>query len=663
MRRKKKSLRKGWSDRIGRRDFLKQTGLGLAMVVAGSGSYARGEEQQAAKIVPGKIPAFVPGKLRMKWADDAIIREADKLHPFDLQGRMKMAVNAMTTCADPDLGYIGYPAIMFNTQLPCMFTELSGFVDLMGRHTDSLWMIRSATDNHCNDEIVLKITQNSMDVVDRGIAWNTAEYPAVEWWPPSWGHRPTDRWADPPEESRVILGLVTYHRATGDQRALDLARAMVRKHFEIAQKNQKYLWYPDFNYEQVGSKVLPMQRKRVNVNDPRSATGGDTKSDWPAAFNGLLLLPVMRYYDETKDSIGAELVTKFSHLVIDMMPDFVKNIGHVHSVLATISGIFRAGQVLGIREFTDWAANSYSQFTALDFVLPFGWVPNDYGVTRNKVLKGQTLGHLYGETCATVDFLELALQLAQYRDAKYWDDVECVAMNHLLEGQMLRTDFVERIPVKSITPLPKKDPRLITTDHVLQRSLGGFAINGGPNDWVQVDREAGAVTGQCCYGSGARGLYDAWYYAAQEQGDTVKVNLQFSKRLPSAVITSYMPGKATVEIEMTQGKKLRVRKPGWASAEQSRIVVDGKEKKASLAGTYFDMGYLQAGTKVRVEFPDQTVRKTERIGEVEFRTVWRGNAVVEMEPAGEIYPLYQGRNRQNGVMPLPFVNSLPVNPL
>jgi hypothetical protein len=133
--------------------------------------------------------------------------------------------------------------------------------------------------------------------------------------------------------------------------------------------------------------------------------------------------------------------------------------------------------------------------------------------------------------------------------------------------------------------------------------------------------------------------------------------------LPSALIVSYMAGRATVEIQMTQPKDLRVRKPGWARAEQTRILVNGQEQRAGLKGSYFDLGHLAGVTVVRVEFPEATVRKTERIGEVEFRTVWRGNAEVEMEPAGEIYPLYQGRDRKDAVMPLPFINSRPVNPL
>jgi hypothetical protein len=93
------------------------------------------------------------------------------------------------------------------------------------------------------------------------------------------------------------------------------------------------------------------------------------------------------------------------------------------------------------------------------------------------------------------------------------------------------------------------------------------------------------------------------------------------------------------------------------------VLVNGAERKLPLEGTYFDFGGMPAGTKVRIEFPNGLQQKTERIGEVEFHTEWRGNAVVKMEPAGEIYPLYQGRGREGGVTPLSFINHSPINPL
>ena len=203
--------------------------------------------------------------------------------------------------------------------------------------------------------------------------------------------------------------------------------------------------------------------------------------DQPAAMMGLMLIPVVRYYEDTKDPLAAELVTKFSRLVIDLMPDFSKNIGQTHSALTTASGIFRAGQVLGVSEFKDWADEVYQKFVALDYIPDFGWTPENTSRPRVK-------GRLCCETCTTVDFLELALQLAQFRDEKYWDDAERIAMNQLLEGQMLRVDFVERIPSEIRQPLPRMDSKWFTTDHVMNRSLGGFASYSGPNDWAQMGR-------------------------------------------------------------------------------------------------------------------------------------------------------------------------------
>jgi hypothetical protein len=651
-----------------RRDFLKQVSAGLA-VVAASSKYSRSTQLRASGIVPGKVPAVVRGNLQMRWADDETIRNVTELHPFDLQGRMSIAINARTTCLDPNLGYIAYSVIYFDTWAPHMVHTVGDFVDDMGRHTDSLWLNRNATNDQTNDCIVHRIAQNAMNDVDEGVAWNPPQYPFL-WGGTTEKDRPKGRWAHLPENTRVILGMVSYYRASGDPRALETARSMVHAFYTVAEKNNRYLWFPDFNYEQVGSKILPMRvvngtwfpyppsgRRvvgNIDIKDPRSGTG-DMGADFPASFNGMLLLPVMRFYEDTKEPLAAELAGKFSQLVVDQMPDFGKNIWSVNTSLETISGVFLVGQVLGVREFKAWAENAYKEFTGRGFTPDFGWTPENTSRPRVK-------GRLCCETCGTVSYLEATLQLAQYYDEKYWDKAERIAMNQLLEGQMLRTDFIEKIPATITKPLPHGDPKWFTTKDVMNRALGGFGTISGPNDFVQTAEDTVAAV-QCCFGSGPRGLYDAWYYAAQEKGDTVQVSLQFSKRLPSAVITSYMPGKAMLEIEMTAGKKLRVRKPGWAKAERTRVVIAGKEKKVPLEGTYLELGYLAGGTKVRVEFPDETVRKTERIGEVEFRTVWRGNAVVEMEPAGEIYPLYQGRNRQDGVIPLPYINPHPINPL
>src|ERR1700683_1753712 len=90
-----------------RRCFLAHAGR-LASFAAGWANNLRAHDRRASRILPGKVPDDVPGKLEMKWADEAMIREAAELHPFNLQVRMKLAANAQTTCVDPNRGYISY---------------------------------------------------------------------------------------------------------------------------------------------------------------------------------------------------------------------------------------------------------------------------------------------------------------------------------------------------------------------------------------------------------------------------------------------------------------------------------------------------------------------------------------------------------------------------
>ena len=194
-----------FDSRIDRRRFLTHVG-GLATVATGLGSKLRGKELQASRIVPGKIPDYVPGKLEMKWADEAMVRQAAELHPFDLQHRMLLASNAQTTCVDPNLGYIGYSQISLQTQPAEMRHIVGDFVDDMGRHTDSLHLTPSATGSCHNVEVVRRIAQNAMDVVDGGLAWNPPVEPFVSWWTNNPKGRPRNRWAHLPEVTRLIWG-------------------------------------------------------------------------------------------------------------------------------------------------------------------------------------------------------------------------------------------------------------------------------------------------------------------------------------------------------------------------------------------------------------------------------------------------------------------------
>jgi hypothetical protein len=510
-----------------------------------------------------------------------------------------------------------------------------------------------------------------MDFVDEGISWIPKGTP--------WA--PKNRWSHLPEGSRTMLGLVTYYMATGDERAKKTMGEMVARHYDLACKNEKYFWFVDMNYEEVDGKLMPrriLSGETLDETNPMSGLRSTTMGDYnrPATSTGMFFLPMMRFYEATGDERAAELVRKASQLIVDKMPDFAEQINHTHFNMATVSGILKCGALMNIPEFIQWGEKVYQQFIAKDYIPDFGWTPE----TATRPRKKDSLGC---EACGTTDYIEVAILLAQYLNDKYWDDVERIGMNQLLEGQMLRIDFQERMPPQpnfffsekkkfdqkekkrnlflSIAPLGQMDAKMSTTECVLERCLGGFAGWGGPNDFIQMSANPGLM--QCCFGSGARSLYDLWYFTAQEENEKVQVNMMFSKRLPSATIISYMPGKPCLEITMEKPAKLLVRKPNWVDVLQTQVFVNNQIFHPRVEGHYFNFGLLPAETSVRIDFPDKTTTKREKIGETEITTIWRGNAVIDIYPPGEIYPLYQNRNRVDAVVPYKNSAFIPLHPI
>jgi hypothetical protein len=218
------------------RRYLKWVGIGLALVIGACSLLPAQDRPNADRLIPGKIPERTPGHLMLAWPDETLIRKAREMHPFDLQGRMELAISAMTSCTDPDLSYLSYSYGTFNARPAWMQHCLGDFVDDTGRHTDAMWMIRSVTDSRLNEQVVRKMVRNAMDVVEDGIAWDPPQEPFT-WY--GVGAKPTDRWTHLPEASRMILGLLSYYRATDDPRVLEKVRAMVHQLYNIASKDDR----------------------------------------------------------------------------------------------------------------------------------------------------------------------------------------------------------------------------------------------------------------------------------------------------------------------------------------------------------------------------------------------------------------------------------------
>ena len=84
-----------------------------------------------------------------------------------------------------------------------------------------------------------------------------------------------------------------------------------------------------------------------------------------------------------------------------------------------------------------------------------------------------------------------------------------------------------------------------------------------------------------------------------------------------------------------------MRIPEWTDVSRVSCCVNGREQDVSLAGRRVQVRNLRKGDEVVVQFPMREVEQFERIGGIPYRLKIKGNTVVDIDPEGNIYPLYQ----------------------
>jgi hypothetical protein len=129
------------------------------------------------------------------------------------------------------------------------------------------------------------------------------------------------------------------------------------------------------------------------------------------------------------------------------------------------------------------------------------------------------------------------------------------------------------------------------------------------------------------------------------QDEQVLVHLLLNRASPVADVLSYLPYEGKVEVHLKEKKELWVRIPQWASKEQVVCKTGKTRVDLNWNERYCSPGFVNSGEVVEIEFP--VIEKTVNleIGPVDARVIIRGNTVVDIEPQGDICPLYQNRER------------------
>ena len=481
--------------------------------------------------------------------------------------------------------------------------------------------------------------------------WQTSYRPNFD------GEAKNEDLANVAANARMLRALLAWREVSGNPDWDQTIRQLVRGLKRIAIRRGDYSYYPDggfgepFNYPRSGW---------VKTDEPTSETEGGEGS--VVAYHGHQIQALTRWYAVSGDAEALDLAARVARFC--MLPKFWGGLpnpegeigalawirkplpgaagvahsemghwySHFHARAVALRGLLEYGMTAGNQRVLEFVRRAYEYSWTLG-IPRMGWV-NCHPATANLC-----------EGCALGDMVAMGIRLSDAGMGDYWDDVDAVARNHLVEQQFTDAERLEKVSAAAQECDRKKEAPhegQVDTRDVIKRSLGNFAGASAPdsipNPWVM----------QCCTGNGTQGLYYAWEGIVRQSGDSAQVNLLLNRPAEGLDVDSYLPYEGKVVIHNKKMERVSIRIPSWVLRKEIRSRISGKEGRGVWVGNYLMFDGLRPGDQVELNFPvpQTTARytansRTEK--EQTYTCTFRGSTLVDISPRDDSptsYPLY-----------------------
>ncbi len=576
--------------------------------------------------------------------------EATVPDTLDLAERAAIAINGLGGTIDPEHGHDQYFYVRYRAQPPYM-SHMAFDHDCTPKFAESFPFMRlmSGADQHIETEQALMSSLVSKISPDDGLYY--AIYGPDRPWH-SMGHRGYanvhEDYANVAGNGRMLRAMVAWRERDGDPAWDDRIRAMARGLERIAIHKDNYAYYPDggfaaaFSYPRSGW---------LRTDEPQTEVESGEGS--VVAYHGHQLLGLSWWYQISGDEYALAFATKLANFI--MLPKFwgadetallpmAREQGHFnthfHARTIAVRGLLQyaiATDNLRIKEFV---RHSY-EHARTQGVPRIGW----FACTQ------------WAEGCNLGDMVAIAVQLSDAGLGDYWDDVDRIARNLLVEQQLVRADLLTKVsqsgpvrPAGSAWHLNNRGyelspvyPGQETTERVIERSLGTFASQATLTSLPET------FSGQCCTGNGTQGLYYAWEGIVRHQAGAAQVNLLLNRASPWLDIDSYLPYEGKVILRNKTASRISVRIPSWVNRRALRCQVDDVDRRPYWAGNYLLVDGLVSGNVVTIEFPmmEETVSFTAMARHwtkpQTYAGKFKGNTLVDISPRDDSpgsYPIF-----------------------
>jgi hypothetical protein len=505
----------------------------------------------------------------------------------------------------------------------------------------------------------------------------------------------TEDYANVYAQSRMMLAMMALHGFDGDTAWLDRIGAMADGLCRIAIDRGDYAYYP-----------LGMAGERGRVREgycyPRSGwyctdeaeSEGEGRERSMFVYQAGPIRALTRWYEMSGDGKALETAGKLVRYIMQER-FWGSEYGWPNVYLPNTLPFVKAAKIVGY-EHAHFEGHFHGHTATLLALIEYAVATGDkdpkefvrfgYEYGRNH---GIARFGLFGETCTISDMIALAIKLTDAGIGDYWDDADGYVRNQLVEQQVLDAAHLEAVseagPPFEDRPgrlrrlhaqfprgipegwPPAEDRRYITTERVIEKSLGIFW------DFADLGQVPRSSSMQCCTPNGALALYFAWEGIIREAPrGHVQVNLLLNRASPWMDVDSYLPCEGRVVLRNKTARSLSLRIPNWADRSKVACRADGAERDLRWVGNYAILDGLKRGDEIVFTFPvqEQTVCHT-----VLTRQLWttdprrdvnpesstikytchlKGNTLVDFSPRpdGRWYPLYERDHYKKDTAPM-----------
>ncbi|MBI4026584.1 MAG: hypothetical protein HY360_16475 [Verrucomicrobia bacterium] len=522
--------------------------------------------------------------------------EATVPDTLDLAERAELALNGIGGTIDAEMRYNMFFHVYYAFKTPYL-SHHNADITCAPKHAEVIHLLRTICGSDRYMEIEVGQRADLISRIQDGLYWRVYD-PDFPW---SNSYSGSDRAikedSASPGGATMLRTLLRWRDWDGRTTVWDdIIHALVKGMRRIAIERDDYAYYPNGN---VCEPFCYPRSGWPHTEEPASeAEGGEGAV---TCYQSLPIYGLIRWYAVSGDRDALDLATRLARFsmkpkfwggLVDPhdelkgasshagppLPDPVCFAGHeqghwyshFHARDLTLRALLEYAMVVGDDRILEFVRRAY-EFTRSLSIPRIGWV-NCFPARLNKC-----------EGCALGDMVDLGIRLSDAGVGDYWDDVDAVVRNHLVEQQLTRADLLEQVAAASPVRKPEErspHPRRESEENVIARSLGIFAglslPASIPKPWVM----------QCCTANGSRGLYCAWEGIVRQDGDFARINLLLNRAASSLDIDSYLPYEGKVVIHNKHMRRVAVRIPSWVRRNEIRVDIGGAPRSGVWVGNY-----------------------------------------------------------------------------